>query len=136
VRGARNRAERKPAKVLIEPCGDDSGSVLGELERCADDGRLEELHLVDPEDLEAPRSRDELRHRRDRNAAHPSARVTDDVLAGDLRSPQPTNHLLTLAREHRPADDLEPAASLWGDPDHGRDPTSPTGRSDFRVGVR
>jgi len=113
VRGARNRAERKPAKVLIEPCGDDSGSVLGELERCADDGRLEELHLVDPEDLEAPRSRDELRHRRDRNAAHPSARVTDDVrgveavvdprleddhpLAGDLGSSKPADHLLALA---------------------------------------
>src|SRR5665809_107407 len=41
-----NRAERKPAKVLIESCGHDPGSALGEIERGGDDGRLEELHLV------------------------------------------------------------------------------------------
>ena len=50
------------------------------------------------------------------------ARLEEEhALAGDLRAPQPADHLLALAGEHRPADDLEPASPLRRHPDHGRD---------------
>jgi hypothetical protein len=96
---------------------------------------VEELHLVDPDDLAAPRAGDELRAPVDGNGRHADSRVADhvrsvvavvdprleeqDALAGDLRAAQPADHLLGLAAEHRAADDLEPAAALGGHPDHG-----------------
>ena len=62
----------------------------------------------------------------DRDRAHPRAGVADDVrdvvavvdprlddqhaLARDLGTAQAADELLALAAEHRPADDLEPAA--------------------------
>ena len=74
---------------------------------------------------------------RDGDGAHLRARVADDVadvvavvdarlhdqraLAGDLGAAQPADELLALAAEHRAADDLEPAAALGEQPDHGRE---------------
>ena len=130
-----HRPERLSAEVLVEPGRDHSDAALGECERGVDDRRLEELHLVDPDHVAAARPGDELRAAVDRDGRHPHACVTDDVrrvvavvdpgleeehpLPGDLRAAQPADHLLALAAEHRPAHDLEPAASLRGDPDHG-----------------
>ena len=51
----------------------------------------------------------------------------DDPLPGDLRAAQTADHLLALAAEHRAADDLEPATSLRGDPDHRGDPNQAVG---------
>ena len=129
-----HRAEREAAKVLVEPCGDDAGPAFGEGERRIDDRGLEELGLVDADDVEPLRPGDELGDRRHRYAAHPDARVADDVggvvpvvdprledddaLTGDLGAAEATDHLLALATEHRPADDLDPAALPWWDPDH------------------
>ena len=108
-----------------------------------DDSLTEELGLVDPHDVEALRLRRDLRDRGDRDGLHPRARMADDVrrvvaivdprledddaLSGDLGPAQPPDHLLALAAEHRPADDLEPATSLRRDPDHGGDPREAVG---------
>ena len=75
----------------------------------------------------------------DGDGAHLRAGVADDVadvvavvdarlhdqraLARDLRAAQATDQLLALAAEHRAADDLQPAAALGKQPDHGGDPT-------------
>jgi hypothetical protein len=48
-------------------------------------------------------------------------------LAGDLGAAEPADHLLALAAEHRAADDLEPAAALRVDPDHGGDRSTTVG---------
>jgi hypothetical protein len=71
----------------------------------------------------------------DRHGAHPQACVRhhighvesvvdhrledDDPLAGDLCTAQTPDHLFALSREHRPADDLEPAPVPRWNPDHG-----------------
>ena len=97
-----------------------------------------------PDDVVARRPRHELRHALDGDRAHARTRVRDDVgcvvavvdprleddhsLPGDLRAAQAPDHLLALAGEHRPADDFEPAAVLWWDPDHGREATGRIGR--------
>jgi hypothetical protein len=48
------------------------------------------------------------------------ARLHDqDALARDLGAAQAPDQLLALAAEHRPADDLEPAAAAGHGPDHG-----------------
>ena len=130
-----HRPERLSAEVLVEPGCDHSRAAQGECERGVDDRRLEELHLVDPHDLAAARACNELRTAVDRYGGHAHARVADDIgrvvavvdpgleqehaLPGDLRAAQPADHLLALAAEHRAAHDLEPAASLRGDSDHG-----------------
>ena len=140
----RHRPEREPPEVLVEPGRDHPGAVVGELERDADDLFVEELGLVDADHLEAARPLGELGHARHRHGPHPDAGVADDVggvvavvdprledhrpLAGDLGAPEPADHLLALAAEHRAADDLEPAAALRVDPDHGRDRSRLSGR--------
>jgi hypothetical protein len=139
-------AEREPAEVLVEPGRNHTRAPVGQLERGLDDGRLEELHLVDADNLGVACADQKLRHGRDGDGMHPDARVAHDVahvvavvdrrledrhaLTRDLGPAEPTDHLLALAAEHGAADDLEPAASLRGDPDHGRDPMEGTGRSD------
>ena len=88
-----------------------------------------------PDDLEAARMLDELRHAADRHGAHADTRVADDVgrvvavvdprledddaLPRDLGAAEPADHLLALAAEHRAADDLEPATAFRIEPDHG-----------------
>ena len=100
-----------------------------------DDAVVEELHLVDPDRLVARRER---RISADSTVtARIRADVPDDVAdvvavvdrasrsaleAGDLGAPQAADQLLALAAEHRPADDLEPAAAFGDVPDHGPDP--------------
>ena len=49
----RHRAEGEAPEVLVEPGHDDADAAIGELERVLDDRLLEELHLVDPDDVEA-----------------------------------------------------------------------------------
>jgi hypothetical protein len=131
----RHGAERQPAKVLIETRGDDARSASGKVERRGHDSRIEELHLVDPDDVVSRCERDELRDRRDGYRGHAHSSVADDicgvipvvdpgledddVLPRDLRAPEPPDHFLALAAEHGAADDLEPAAALRGNPDHG-----------------
>ena len=105
---------------------------------------VEELHLVDADRVVAVGETGNVRGPRDGDGAHLRARVADDVadvvavvdlrlhdqraLAGDLGAAQPADELLALAAEHRAADDLEPAAALWEQPDHGGETL--TGRSD------
>ena len=110
-----------------------------------DDGRCEELHLVDPDhvvrlgeagNLLGPRHRDGA-HLRAGVAHHMAdvvavvdARLHDQrALAGDLGAAQAADQLLALAAEHRAADDLEPAAALWEQPDHRRDPSQSVRRT-------
>jgi hypothetical protein len=129
-----HRSERQPAEVLVESRSDHAGAALRERQRRVDDRRLEELHLVDPHDVDAARPRDELRAAVDGHGRHPHACMADDVrrvvavvdpgfeeedpLPGDLGATEPADHLLALAAEHRPADDLEPSTSLRGNADH------------------
>ena len=128
-------AERQPAEVLVEPRDDDPDAAVGERERRVDDRAVEELHLVDADDVVAGGAGDELRHALDGDGAHARPGVRDDVgrvvpvvdarledddpLPGDLGPAQAPDHLLALAREHRPADHLEPAAALGGNANHG-----------------
>ena len=56
----RHRPEREPPEVLVEPRRDHAGTVVGELERDADDLFVEELRLVDADHLEAARPLCEL----------------------------------------------------------------------------
>ena len=74
-----HRAERQAAEVLVEARGDDANAAVSERERGVDDRRLEELHLVDPDDVAAAGPRDELGAAVDRDGGHPHARVADDV---------------------------------------------------------
>src|SRR5581483_5394897 len=138
-------AERKPAKVLVEPGDDDALAALDQPLDHADDLEVEELHLVDPDGVVAVREADDLLRARDRDSAHLRARVADDVadvvavvdarlrderaLAGDLRAAEPPDELVALAAEHRAADDLEPASALGKQPDHAGDPSARTGRN-------
>ena len=138
-----HRTEGKSPEVLVEPRHDDADSAIGQLERVLDDRRLEELHLVDPDDLEPLCTLEDVVHGRHRNSAHARAGMAhdvgrvvavvdprledDDALAGDLGAAQPADHLLALPAEHRTADHLEPAASLRGDADHGGDPSTAIG---------
>jgi hypothetical protein len=137
------------AEVLVEPSDHDPRPLLHEVERALDDPLAEELRLVDPDDVEARGAFPKLRRAGDRDGSHPCARMADDVglvvavvdsrledddpLPGDLGAPQPSDHLLALPAEHRTADDLEPAASLRGDPDHRRDPSEGPGHSSLRA---
>ena len=145
-RSSGHRAERLAPEVLVEPCADHARAALGEGERRVDDPLFEELHLVDPDDLRRACARDELGASVDRDSRHPHARMTHDVgrvvavvdagleedhpLTGDLRAPEPTDHLLALAREHRAADDLEPSSSLGRHPDHRGDARRGGGRGE------
>jgi hypothetical protein len=147
-----HRAERQTPEVAVEAGGDDANAAVSELEGGRYDRELEELHLVDTDDVESLGAGDQLGDRRYGDGPHTGTGVADDVarvvaivdsrledddpLSCDLRSPQPSDHFLALPAEHRPADDLEPAATLWWDPDHvARDPRSPAGRT-VRGGVR
>ena len=129
----------RPRKSWSSPDDDDARSALDEHVDDEHDPRREELHLVDPDHVVGlGEARDVLRPRH-RDGAHLRACVADDVadvvavvdarlhdqraLAGDLGAAQPADQLLALAAEHRAADDLEPAAALWEQPDHGRDPS-------------
>src|SRR5262249_13763706 len=71
----RHRADGQPAEVLIEPCGDDPRTAVGERQRRTDDARFEELHLVDADHLMPGGARDELGHAPDGYAAHAYAGV-------------------------------------------------------------
>jgi len=109
--------------------------IVGVALELADDGGLEELHLVDPDDLRGAGAGHELGTAVDRDGRHPDTRMADDVsrvvavvdprleedhaLARDLGAAKPADHLLALAGEHRPADDFEPASSLRRHADHG-----------------
>ena len=53
----RHRAEGKAAEVLVEPGDDDADAAIREVERAARRRLAEELHLVDPDDVEALRVR-------------------------------------------------------------------------------
>ena len=81
--GAREELGHRPeglsAEVLVEPGGDYPNAALGERERSVDDRRLEELHLVDPDDVAASRPGDELRAAVDRDGGHAHPRVADHV---------------------------------------------------------
>ena len=134
----RHRSEGEPAEVLVEAARNHAQAAIRELETRRDDRGLEELRLVDPHDVEARCPPEELRDRIDRDGAHPRPSVADDIglvvavvylrleddgsLASDLGAAKTPDHLLALPAEHRSADDLEPAASLGWDTDHGRDP--------------
>ena len=125
----------RPAEVLREAAGDDPCAVPDERVDRVDDPLVEELHLVDADRVVAGREPAHLVARLRRDGAHLRAGVRDDVadvvavvdqrlddqgaLAGDLGAAQAANQLLALAAEHRPADDLEPAAGMWLCPDHG-----------------
>ena len=132
------------ANMKPEARDDHAHAAVGQFESVRDDGRVEELHFVDPHDVESVRMPDDLGDRRHGYGAHSCTGVADDVgrvvavvdprledddaLPCDLRASQTADHLLALAAEHRAADDLEPATSLRGDPDHGGDPSEPIGR--------
>ena len=49
----RHRPEGEPSEVLVEAGDDDPDAAVRELERVRDDRVLEELHLVDPDDVES-----------------------------------------------------------------------------------
>ena len=126
--GCRRKSWSRPETTTRTPlsASDSAASTIG----C-----VEELHLVDPDDVVAVRACDELGNAVDGNCAHAGSGVgddvrrvvavvdprleDDDVLAGDLGPAQSADHLLALAREHRPADHLEPAAALGGNANHG-----------------
>ena len=75
-----HRSERESPEVLVEP-GDDHPRRLRPPARAPapTTSSLEELHLVDPDDLEALRRGGELRDRRDGNRAHARAGMAHDV---------------------------------------------------------
>ena len=99
---------------------------------------VEELHLVDADRVVAVGEAGDVLGPRDRDGAHLRPGVADDVpdvvavvdlrlhdqgaLPGDLGAAQAADQLLALAAEHRAADDLEPAAVLGEQPDHGEGP--------------
>jgi hypothetical protein len=127
--------ERKAPEVLVEPGRDDAGAAVRERERRVDDGLVEELHLVDADHVEAVCTREDVGDAVHRDGAHAHAGMAHDVgsvvavvdprleddhaLTCDLGPAQPADHLLALAAEHGAANDLQPAASLWWDADHG-----------------
>ena len=140
-----HRAEREAAEVLVEPARDDPHPALDEPVEDERDLRREELHLVDADDVVAVDETGDVGRVVDRDRAHLRARVADDVgdvvavvdprlddqhaLAGDLGAAEPADQLLALAAEHRPADDLEPAAAVREEPDHRADPSGPVRRT-------
>ena len=71
--------ERLPAEVLVEPGRDHADAALGERERGIDNGRLEELRLVDPHDVAAAGACDQLRAAVDGHGGHAHAGMTHDV---------------------------------------------------------
>src|SRR5664279_760035 len=129
-----HRAERAAAEVLVEAGGNDALAARDEDVDHEHDRGIEELHLVDPNGVVALGEARNLLWPRDGDRSHLCARVTDDVadvvavvdlrlhdqgaLAGDLGATEPANELFALAAEHRAADDLEPTAVLWEQPDH------------------
>ena len=139
----RHRPERKPPEVLVEARRDDPYAARRELERVRDDRMPEELHLVDPDDVESLGALGHVVRRRDGHGPHARARMAHDVrrvvavvdarlqdhdaLSGDLGAAEPADHLLALPAEHRTADDLEPTTSLRRNADHGGDPSEPIG---------
>ena len=141
----RHGGERKPAEVLVEPARDDPHSALHETVEHQGDVRREELDLVDADDVVAVDETGDVGRVVDGDRAHPCAGVADHVadvvavvdarlhdqhpLPGDLRPAQPPDQLLALAAEHRPADDLEPAATVREEPDHETDPREPVRRT-------
>ena len=121
-------------KSWSRPGDEDAQAAVRELERGRDDLGLEELDLVDADHLGSLHARAQLGHGGHGDRVHPRSRVAHylgdavavvdlrledhHALPGDLGAAQATDHLLALAAEHRAADDLEPAASAWGDPEH------------------
>ena len=75
----RDHAERLPPEVLVETGNHDANSAVGEDQSRVHDGRLEELHLVDADDLGVADSCEQLRDRGDRDRAHARTRVADDI---------------------------------------------------------
>ena len=132
----RHRAERLAAEVAIEPGGDHADAIAYKPVHHVDDGRVDELHLVDADDAGCGRGRvlGDLPRIADRMAAQAAAGVADDVAravavidrrleqrrseAGHLGTPDAAQQLLALAREHRSADDLEGASSEGCEWDH------------------
>ena len=124
-----HRAEREAAEVLVEAARDDAEPRSTRPSRMSTISRREELNLVDADDVVAVDEAGDVGGVVDRDRPHLGAGVADDVadvvavveprlddqraLAGDLGAPQPADELLALAAEHRPANDLEPAAA-WG----------------------
>ena len=136
--------ERQPAVVGVETRDDDAAAGARQRLHDAHDLGAEELRLVDTDDVERLGQLGHVAGVTDGHAAHPQARVGDDVggvepvvdrrlehrdrLAGDLGPPEAPHQLLALAGEHRAADDLEPAACHRVHAHHGRKPTARGGR--------
>lgn len=119
------RLERDCVERHVEAGHDDRQTSVGQSIRDCHEARPEELRLVDRDELRVVRH-DCLdlvgRCRRDRRMVEPGMRchiarrmpvidgVSDhrDASPGDDRPPDSAQQLLGLAREHRPADHLEP----------------------------
>ncbi len=71
-KGRRLKSWSRPATTTLD-------AAIGELERVLDDRLLEELHLVDPDDLEALGALQDVVRARDRDRAHPRSGMADDV---------------------------------------------------------
>src|SRR5207253_10243519 len=110
-------------------------SLIRQALRDADESRVEELRLVDPDDFRSVVDlSEELLARSDRDRRHPHLAVRNDLgvresgidrrledldaLFRDDHATQPTDELFALAREHAAADHLDPA-ELRLDEGHG-----------------
>ena len=142
------RLERPAVEGDVEPGDDDDDAAIGEPADHRDDRGPEELRLVDRDHVGPVRDRRlDLVGARRGQRREVGARVRgeaigavprvervaehDDPAARDRRAPDAPQQLLGLAREHRPADHLDPtrlahARRIASRPIRGRELACPT----------
>ena len=120
----RHRTERFARIVHIQPRGDHPHAAVGQRPAHVDDPLVEELRFVDPHHVDVGGQQQDILSRFDRRRPDGVGIVRHHLLVGvaridagfenlhpqvgELGAAQAADQLLGLAREHRPADHLDP----------------------------